>query len=124
MHESLTKLAALPGETEVYCTHEYTTANLAFASAVEPGNTDLQSRIAEVRNLRANDTPSLPSTIALERRHNPSLRTAVAAVRSTAEHRTGQPLPNERRPEEEASELQSLIRIPYAVSGLSTKNTK
>lgn len=95
MHASLARLAALPGDTQVYCTHEYTTANLAFAAAVEPGNADLQSRIAEVRDLRAADTPSLPSSIALERRHNPFLRGAVAAVRGAAEQHAGQPLRDE-----------------------------
>lgn len=95
MHTSLTKLAALPGDTQVYCTHEYTTANLAFAVAVEPDNEDLHSRVAEVRRLRAADTPSLPSSIALERRHNPFLRGNVAAVHRAAEQHAGQPLHDE-----------------------------
>lgn len=95
MHASLAALAALPDETKVYCTHEYTTANLAFAATVEPDNADLQARIAEVRSLRASDTPSLPSTIALERRHNPFLRSAVHAVHHAAERHTGQPLHDE-----------------------------
>ncbi|NGY03678.1 hydroxyacylglutathione hydrolase [Solimonas terrae] len=95
MHASLSRLAALPGETAVYCTHEYTTANLAFAAAVEPDNADLQARIAEVRSLRAADRPSLPSTIALERRHNPFLRSAVREVQSSAAQHAGQPLDGE-----------------------------
>jgi hydroxyacylglutathione hydrolase len=84
MHASLSRLAALPGDTRVYCTHEYTTSNLAFANAVEPGNAALQARIAEVRELRAHERPSLPSTIALERAHNPFLRGDMPAVRAAA----------------------------------------
>ena len=46
MAESLGKLAALPAQTKVYCAHEYTLANLHFASAVEPGNLQLRDRLA------------------------------------------------------------------------------
>jgi len=92
MHASLQRLAALPGDTRVYCTHEYTTSNLAFANAVEPDNAALQARIAEVRELRAHDRPSLPSTIDLERAHNPFLRSDVPAVRTAAETHAGHPL--------------------------------
>lgn len=95
MHASLEKLAALPGDTLVYCTHEYTTANLAFAAAIEPDNADLQARITQVSGLRATDTPSLPSTIALERRHNPFLRSAVSGVQHAAAQHAGHALDNE-----------------------------
>lgn len=84
MHASLQRFAALPASTRVYCTHEYTLANLAFAQAVEPDNAEVQARLAEVRQLRATDRPSLPSTIAAELRFNPFLRTGVAAVRAAA----------------------------------------
>ena len=46
MVDSLAKLAALPGDTRVYCGHEYTLANLRFARAVEPGNPALDERQA------------------------------------------------------------------------------
>jgi hydroxyacylglutathione hydrolase len=74
MHRSLQRLARLPGATAVYCAHEYTEANLAFASAAEPANEALAARVAEVRKLRAHDEPSVPSSIALERETNPFLR--------------------------------------------------
>lgn len=84
MHTSLTRLAALPPQTRVYCTHEYTLANLAFAQAVEPGNGDIAAHIAQVRAWRAGNRPSLPSTLALERRINPFLRTGEPGVREAA----------------------------------------
>jgi hydroxyacylglutathione hydrolase len=92
MHHSLQRLAALPPETLVYCTHEYTLSNLAFALAVEPHNPALLAQIAAVKKLRAADTPSLPSRIATELATNPFLRTSVAAVRQSAELWAGQPL--------------------------------
>ena len=66
LFHSLMKLAALPGETTVYCGHEYTLANAKFALTVEPGNGLLQERAAEVAQLRAEGKFTLPTTIALE----------------------------------------------------------
>lgn len=85
MHASLALLAALPPQTRVYCTHEYTLANLAFAQAVEPDSGDIAAHIAQVRAWRAENRPSLPSTLALERRINPFLRTGEPGVRRAAE---------------------------------------
>ena len=68
------KLAALPGETQIYCGHEYTQANGRFAATVEPGNPVLKARIEEVAALRAARRPSLPTTIAAELAANPFLR--------------------------------------------------
>lgn len=74
MYNSLQKLFALPDETKVYCAHEYTLANLQFAQAAEPENQDVINRITEVKEIRAKEQPSLPSTIGLEKRTNPFLR--------------------------------------------------
>jgi hydroxyacylglutathione hydrolase len=74
MWASLERLAALPDETIVYCGHEYTEANARFAVTVEPENADLISRAEEVRRLRQAGKPTLPTTIALEKRTNPFLR--------------------------------------------------
>jgi hydroxyacylglutathione hydrolase len=74
MHQSLQALAALPANTRVYCAHEYTLANLAFAEAVEPGNEQLAARIASARASRERGAPTVPSSIALERETNPFLR--------------------------------------------------
>lgn len=71
---SLHTLAALPPETLVYCTHEYTLSNLRFALHVEPDNIACQHRMAECLRMRQNGMPTLPSTIATELRTNPFLR--------------------------------------------------
>lgn len=89
MHRSLSRLADLPGDTRVCCAHEYTTSNLAFATAVEPGNAALNDYVDRVRQLRAANTPTLPSSIALERQINPFLRTASAEVRAAAQRQAG-----------------------------------
>lgn len=96
MHASLGRLAALPPQTRVYCTHEYTLANLAFAQAVEPQNRDIAAHIDQVRSWRAAGRPSLPSSLALEHRINPFLRAREPAVRRAAESWAGAPaLPTE-----------------------------
>ncbi|MEK6805500.1 MAG: hydroxyacylglutathione hydrolase [Pseudomonadota bacterium] len=92
MHDSLSRLAALPESTAVYCGHEYTLANLAFAAAVEPENLAIADAIHQVKALRADSHPSLPTTIARERRINPFLRSAAPAVRAAAERQSGSAL--------------------------------
>ncbi len=82
MHASLAKLAALPDDTEVYCGHEYTLSNGRFALTLEPGNRELQARMKEVEALRAKGEPTIPSTIGLEKRTNPFLRTGSAEIRA------------------------------------------
>lgn len=87
MHASLARLASLPPETRVYCTHEYTLSNLAFALAVEPGRPELVAEVARVRALRARGEPSLPSSIGHERKINPFLRlTAESVIAALAQH--------------------------------------
>ena len=80
METSLNKLAALPGETLVYCAHEYTMANLRFARAVDPENQALVARMAADQAKRDCHQPTVPSTIALERATNPFLRSHDAAI--------------------------------------------
>ena len=84
MHASLSKLAALPGETRVCCAHEYTLANLKFARAVEPDNQALLDYDAWCRREREMQHPTLPSSIARERAVNPFLRCAEPAVDRSA----------------------------------------
>jgi hydroxyacylglutathione hydrolase len=76
MHETVMRLANLPGETLVYCGHEYTQANARFALTIEPGNPLLVERAGEVDELRAKDAFTLPTSIALELETNPFLRAA------------------------------------------------
>jgi len=79
---SLLKLAALPGETEVYCGHEYTQANARFALTIEPDNPALKARAEEVARLRAEKRPTLPTTIAAELAENPFLRADKPSVQA------------------------------------------
>jgi hydroxyacylglutathione hydrolase len=74
MADSLGKLAALPDDTAVYCAHEYTLANLRFASAVEPANGLLRQRVEAEGAKRAAGQPTVPSNIGLEKATNPFLR--------------------------------------------------
>lgn len=74
MWKSLSKLAALPRETTLYCAHEYTEANAKFAIYYDPTNRDLQARIAEVKRLRSANQPTVPMTLDQELRTNPFLR--------------------------------------------------
>lgn len=92
MVASLGKLAALPAETRVYCGHEYTMANIAFAEAVEPGNRRLAERKARDAAKRARNEPTLPSTIGEELATNPFLRCAQPEVVAAAERHAGRRL--------------------------------
>jgi hydroxyacylglutathione hydrolase len=84
---ALGRLARLNDETRVYCAHEYTLANLAFARAVEPENVARDHYGARCKALREQGEPTLPSTIAIERAINPFLRTDVESViNSVAAH--------------------------------------
>jgi hydroxyacylglutathione hydrolase len=74
MWNSLSKLKALPGTARVYCAHEYTQANARFALTVDPGNEALQARAREIDRLRSEGKPTVPGTMAEERRTNPFLR--------------------------------------------------
>ena len=83
MWVSLNKLMALPDDTVVYCAHEYTQANAAFALSVEPGNPDLVARSAEIDRLRAAGEPTVPTTIGLEKATNPFLRPDSSNLQET-----------------------------------------
>lgn len=85
MHDSLSRLAALPAETQVCCAHEYTLSNLRFAAAVEPMNEDVLAHTAWCEAERTAGRPTLPSRIALERQINPFLRCDVPAVIAAAQ---------------------------------------
>jgi hydroxyacylglutathione hydrolase len=74
MWDSLMRIAAWPDATTLYCAHEYTLSNAAFALSVEPDNAALQARAAWVRAQRAADLPTVPMTVLEERATNPFLR--------------------------------------------------
>lgn len=80
LHHSLERLKQLPGDTQVYCTHEYTLSNLRFAQAAEPDNPQRDEWLARCEQLRARGEPTLPSKIATELAINPFLRTEEEGV--------------------------------------------
>lgn len=71
---SLNRIAQLPAHTKIYCTHEYTLANLQFARHLEPNNLALANHQQQVMQLRANEQVSLPTDVGLELKINPFLR--------------------------------------------------
>jgi hydroxyacylglutathione hydrolase len=83
MLQSLESLAALAPSTRVYCAHEYTLSNLAFARAVEPDNSPLNDRITAAEATRDRGEPTIPSNIALELATNPFLRCNDKAVQTS-----------------------------------------
>ena len=95
MHDSLQRLAALPDNTQVYCGHEYTLSNLVFAQQVEPDNSAITRHMSEVQALRAQERPSLPSSIGLEKQINPFLRANQPAVQQAASRFSGTQLDSE-----------------------------
>ena len=89
MSASLAQLAALPSGTEVYCAHEYTLANLAFAKAAEPDNAALQARIERDTQARKENRPTVPSLLQLELDTNPFLRCTERALARHMQERDG-----------------------------------
>ena len=89
LFQSLQRLAQLPPETAVFCTHEYTLANLAFAATVEPNNQAIQDKQHWARQCNHAQKPSLPSTIDSELNTNPFLRTNHPDVITAASHYAG-----------------------------------
>jgi hydroxyacylglutathione hydrolase len=92
MNASLNRLKELPPETQVFCGHEYTAANLRFALTVEPNNIAAQEYQESVQRIRGAGDPSLPSTLSMEIRVNPFLRCDKPNVRTVAETRAGKSL--------------------------------
>ncbi len=81
MWRSVEKVSKLPPGTRLYCGHEYTVANAKFALTIDPGNTALVARVAEVEKLRAAGKPTLPTRVDIERETNPFLRASDPAIR-------------------------------------------
>ena len=90
MSESLAKFAALPKNTLVYCTHEYTLSNIRFALAVEPNNANLISWAQRAQELRDKKLPTLPSTIGQELQVNPFMRCDTKEVIASASEISGE----------------------------------
>lgn len=86
MFANMSRLAALPEATRVYCAHEYTLSNGRFAIRVEPDNAALAARLAAVEAMRARGEATVPTTIALERATNVFMR--AGTVEELARRRT------------------------------------
>lgn len=104
MLASLDRLAALPGNTQVCCAHEYTLANAAFARTVEPDNRTLAARTETACALRARDLPTLPAVLDDELAANPFLR--VDAIRDDR-----MPWPNGMAPSRNRADRFAALRL-------------
>ena len=80
MWESLLKLRALPDDFKLYCGHEYTAANVKFALTIEPDNPALKARAEEVKRLRAENKPTVPTLLGEEKKANVFLRADEPSV--------------------------------------------
>ncbi|UVO52468.1 hydroxyacylglutathione hydrolase [Sphingomonas sp. SUN019] len=80
MHANMTRFAALPEHTQVYCGHEYTQSNGRYALVAEPDNLAIRDRVARVDAARAANEPTVPTTIGEELATNPFLRAPDAAT--------------------------------------------
>lgn len=86
LYLSLQTINQLPEDTQVFCTHEYTMANLAFAQAVEPHNQAISERTKREADKREQGLPTVPTSIGLERQTNPFLRCHEAPVALAINH--------------------------------------
>jgi hydroxyacylglutathione hydrolase len=83
MHASFSRLLDLPGDTHVYCGHEYTENNLRFAAHLEPSNADVDRARSRAARLRAEGKPTVGTTLDDERRVNPFMRVRSPEIRAT-----------------------------------------
>lgn len=92
MHHSLSRIAALPDDTLIYCAHEYTLDNLCFALVAEPTNAAIQARYLATQQARAAGHPTVPAPLAMEKATNPFLRCAIPTLVEAATQFAGEPL--------------------------------
>jgi len=92
MYESLRRIGELPGDTAVYCAHEYTLDNLGFGQLVEPANAELEKRVEATNALLSRKEQSVPFALSIELETNPFMRLSNPAVKQAAEKYAGKPL--------------------------------
>jgi hydroxyacylglutathione hydrolase len=80
MWDSLLKLRALPDDFKLYCGHEYTASNVKFALTIEPDNAALKARAEEVKRLRSENKPTVPTLLGEEKKANVFLRADEPSV--------------------------------------------
>jgi hydroxyacylglutathione hydrolase len=95
MLSAMQYIKTLDKKTKVYCTHEYSLSNLAFAQTVEPDNIDIKDKIVQCQKLREQNLPTLPNTIENELLINPFLRCDVLSVKQQASVYATLPLDSE-----------------------------
>lgn len=93
LHNSLKRLASVPDDTLVYCTHEYTEYNTPFAAICEPSNAALKQWIIDAEALRSQNKPTVPTTMQHEKATNPFLRCTEPEIIRNIELKTGIKLP-------------------------------
>jgi hydroxyacylglutathione hydrolase len=86
MYQSLNKLMQLPDNTNMYCGHEYTLANLYFAQHVEPNNSLISDKIVAIKEYLKTNNASLPSTLLTEKQLNPFLRCHQPSIINAVRH--------------------------------------
>lgn len=89
MYESLQKLSQLPDDTLIYCAHEYTLSNIQFVRAVDPKNSKLIELEITTQELRNQNIPTIPTTLALEKTVNPFLRCSQQEIINSAINYSG-----------------------------------
>lgn len=95
MYQSLQTLMTLPDDTLIYCGHEYTVANCRYAQVVEPNNQDIKDYLQQAISLRENERPTLPSSLALEKKVNPFLRCHLDDIKSNVAKHVNADLPDD-----------------------------
>lgn len=87
LFNSLQSLSKLPGDTLVYCAHEYTMANIKFAEHIMPNNTNLQKYKQLAKQKLANDEPTIPFELETQISVNPFLNLTNKELKlSIAQH--------------------------------------
>ena len=74
MLKSLNRIKKLPMDTKIYCGHEYTYKNAEFCMKYDRNNVDLKKKFEEVKKLRSNNLPTIPSSLEDELKTNIFLR--------------------------------------------------
>ena len=74
MLDSLNKIKKLPKNTKIYCGHEYTYKNAEFCMKYEGNNIHLKKKFEEIKRLRSQNLPTIPSSLEDELKSNIFLR--------------------------------------------------
>ena len=83
MFDSLNKIKSLPGDTRIYCGHEYTKNNFDFCIKFNPNNHYLKDKERVINEKIKNGKPTIPSTIKEEIQTNIFLRYDDQDVKNT-----------------------------------------